>query len=233
MGPTGVSHKHDLRAIGQQAMIERGLLPSFSAAVLGQVRRIEGAAAGAGPEVRDLRDLLWASIDNDDSRDLDQLSVAEPLPNGAVKVLVAITDVDAVVTVDSAIDGHARHNATSVYTAAEIFPMLPERLSTDLTSLNEGQERLAIVKEDAIEGPPDLVVEVLSPSTFYKDLRKKMTAYSQFGVQEYWIVDPETETIEIHARREDKLELARKFSSGESLESALLPGLRLAVSDVF
>ena len=95
------------------------------------------------------------------------------------------------------------------------------------------QERLAIVKEDAIEGPPDLVVEVLSPSTFYKDLRKKMTAYSQFGVQEYWIVDSETETIEIYTRRDDKLQMARKFSSGESLESALLPGLRLAVKGVF
>ena len=93
--------------------------------------------------------------------------------------------------------------------------------------------RLSIVKEDAIEGPPDLVVEVLSPSTFYKDLRKKMTAYSQFGVQEYWIVDPETQTIEIYARRDDKLQLAQKFSSGETVESTLLPGLRLGVRDVF
>ena len=95
------------------------------------------------------------------------------------------------------------------------------------------KDRLGIVKEDAIEGAPDLAVEVLSPSTFYKDLRKKMTAYSQFGVQEYWIVDPETETIEIYARRDDKLQLAKKFSSGESVESALLPGWRLAVKDVF
>jgi Uma2 family endonuclease len=94
------------------------------------------------------------------------------------------------------------------------------------------KERLDIVKEEAIEGPPDLVVEVLSPSTFYKDLRKKMTAYSQFGVQEYWIVDPETETVEIYARRDDKLELAHKFSPGEAVESALLPGWRLAVKDV-
>ena len=93
--------------------------------------------------------------------------------------------------------------------------------------------RLSIVKEEAIEGAPDLVVEVLSPSTFYKDLRKKMTAYSQFGVQEYWIVDPETQTIEIYARRDDKLQLARKFSSGETVASALRPGLRLAVKDVF
>jgi Uma2 family endonuclease len=95
------------------------------------------------------------------------------------------------------------------------------------------QQRLEIVKEEAIEGAPDLVVEVLSPSTFYKDLRKKMTAYSQFGVQEYWIVDPEMQTIEIYTRRDDKLQLAQKFSSGQAVESALLPGLRLAVKDVF
>ena len=93
--------------------------------------------------------------------------------------------------------------------------------------------RLSIVGDDAIEGAPDLVVEVLSPSTFYKDLRKKMTAYSQFGVQEYWIVDPETETVEVYARREEKLQIVRKFSRIESVESALLPGLRLAVKEVF
>jgi len=93
--------------------------------------------------------------------------------------------------------------------------------------------RLSIVGEDAIEGPPDLVVEVLSPSTFYKDLRKKMAAYSQFGVQEYWIVDPETQSIEVYARQDDKLQSARKFSSGETIASALLPGFRLAVKDVF
>ena len=93
--------------------------------------------------------------------------------------------------------------------------------------------RLSIVGEDAIEGAPDLVVEVLSPSTFYKDLRKKMTAYSQFGVQEYWIVDPETQSIEVYARRDEKLQLAQKFSSGETVESALLPGVQLAVNDVF
>src|SRR5205814_1128019 len=87
------------------------------------------------------------SIDNDDSRDLDQLSVSESLPAGAVKIFVAVADVDAVVKKDMAIDQHARHNTTSVYTAAEIFPMLPEKLSTDLTSLNEGVDRLAMVVE--------------------------------------------------------------------------------------
>ena len=105
------------------------------------------AVAESSAPLRDLRSLLWASIDNDDSRDLDQLSVAEPMADGDVKVLIAIADVDASVKQGSAIDDHARANTTSVYTAAEIFPMLPERLSTDLTSLGEGQERLAIVIE--------------------------------------------------------------------------------------
>ena len=95
------------------------------------------------------------------------------------------------------------------------------------------KERLEIVKEEAIEGPPDLVVEVLSPSTFYKDLRKKMWAYSEFGVQEYWIVDPETETVETYARQNEKLEPARRFSSAENVESTLLPGFKLAVKEVF
>ena len=142
--------KNDLQSIAHEAMLQRGLLPDFSPAVLAETNQITHAAAASGAAIRDLRGLLWASIDNDESRDLDQLSVAEPMAGGAVKILVAIADVDALVKKDSAIDGHARTNTTSVYTAAEIFPMLPEKLSTDLTSLGEGQERLAIVMEMAI-----------------------------------------------------------------------------------
>jgi VacB/RNase II family 3'-5' exoribonuclease len=130
-------------------MLERGLLPDFSAAVIAETDAI-GKPAEAAPSIRDLRSLLWVSIDNDDSRDLDQLSVAVPMAGGGVKILVAIADVDAIVKSGSAIDGHARANTTSVYTAAETFPMLPEKLSTDLTSLCENQERLAIVIEMAI-----------------------------------------------------------------------------------
>ena len=149
-GPTA-SSRHDLQIIARRAMLDRGLLPDFDATVLAELGAISGPATTQIPSVRDLRGLLWASIDNDDSLDLDQLSVAEPLAGGQVKVLVAIADVDALVRKASAIDAHAQHNTTSVYTAARIFSMLPERLSTDLTSLGEGQERLAIVIEMVID----------------------------------------------------------------------------------
>jgi exoribonuclease-2 len=128
-------------------MIQRGLLPTFSPAILTETAALANAATDPSPAIRDLRSLLWCSIDNDDSRDLDQLSVADPLSDGAVKILVAVADVDALVKAGGAIDGHARTNTTSVYTAAAIFPMLPEKLSTDLTSLGEGQVRLAIIIE--------------------------------------------------------------------------------------
>ena len=126
-------------------MVQHGLQPDFSAAALEEAARITGPATASDAEIRDLRDLLWASIDNDDSLDLDQLSVAEALAGDEVQILVAIADVDALVAKDSAIDGHAVTNTTSVYTPAKIFPMLPEKLSTNLTSLGEGQERLAMV----------------------------------------------------------------------------------------
>jgi len=150
-------HRHDLRAIARRVMIERGFLPDFAPAVKGEVTRIQAAVAGNDAEARDLRMLLWCSIDNDDSRDLDQLTVAEALPGGTVKILVAIADVDTLVKQGSAIDAHARHNTTSVYTAAEVFPMLPERLSTDLTSLGDGDERPALVVEMAVQENGEVV----------------------------------------------------------------------------
>ena len=136
-----------LRHIAHSVMLKRGLLPDFSATVVAEMTTLGPAPMPHDSAARDLRDLPWASIDNDDSRDLDQLSVARPLADGAVNILIAVADVDAVVEKGSAIDGHAAINTTSVYTAAQIFPMLPERLSTDVTSLAEGQDRLAIVVE--------------------------------------------------------------------------------------
>ena len=143
--------KNLLKALARRAMTERGLLPDFSPRVLAETAAILGPAGPDG-STRDQRGLLWASIDNDDSRDLDQLSVAEPVTGGAVTILVAVADVDATVKQGSAIDEHARANTTSVYTAAETFPMLPVRLSTDLTSLAEDQDRVALVIEMAVAG---------------------------------------------------------------------------------
>jgi VacB/RNase II family 3'-5' exoribonuclease len=136
-----------LRRIARRAMIERGLLPDFSHAALAELDGIRAPADGSSGWPRDMRNLPWASIDNDDSRDLDQLTVAVTMPEGAVKILVAIADVDAIVRQGMAIDDHARQNTTSIYTAAEIFPMLPEKLSTDLTSLGYQEDRPAIVIE--------------------------------------------------------------------------------------
>ena len=144
--PDSGGDRATLAAIARRAMVERGLEPDFPPPALQELAAIS-APAGATDGVRDLRDRLWASIDNDDSRDLDQLTVAEPLAGGRVRILVAVADVDALVRKGSAIDGHASHNTTSVYTPAAIFSMLPEALSTDLTSLNEDQDRLAVIAD--------------------------------------------------------------------------------------
>ncbi len=148
---SGRSERAHLRDLAVAAMRARGLDPAFPPAALAQADALATAPQTTEEPVRDLRSLLWCSIDNDDSRDLDQLSVAQPLGSGTsagdVKVLVAIADVDAGVPKGSPIDVHAALNTVSVYTAAVIFPMLPEKLSTDLTSLADQQERLAVVIE--------------------------------------------------------------------------------------
>lgn len=147
MNATGEQPRAVLQRIARRVMLERGLLPDFSAEALTELGRIQPLAATDGDQARDLRHLLWASIDNDDSRDLDQITVAEAMPGDRIKLLVAVADVDSVVARGSAIDEHARHNTTSVYTAAAIFPMLPAKLSTDITSLGFNAERLVIVVE--------------------------------------------------------------------------------------
>ncbi|HKX40197.1 MAG TPA: ribonuclease catalytic domain-containing protein, partial [Burkholderiaceae bacterium] len=173
----------ELRAIARDAMRQRGLQPDLPAAAQRQLDDIAGPGMERGETIRDLRGLLWCSIDNDDSRDLDQLSVAVPVADadngsrGAMRVLVAIADVDCVVAPDSAIDAHARHNTTSVYTAAGVFPMLPERLSTDLSSLNEHEERLAIVVDMQIDADGTVATQ---GSTVYRALvlNKAQLAYN-------------------------------------------------------
>ncbi len=150
IGPMQNNHRHhrsDLVRIATHVMLERGLQPEFAANVTRQLGGINGPSTETDSAIADLTALLWCSIDNDDSQDLDQLTVCEVLPNGKVKLMVAIADVDALVKKGTPIDGHAQTNTTSVYTSARIFPMLPERLCTDLTSLNAQQDRLALVTE--------------------------------------------------------------------------------------
>ncbi len=144
------SGKNVLERIARRVMTERGFLVDFSEAALNEVNRISQADRRADSPLKDLRNLLWASIDNDDSLDLDQLTVAETLPDKTVKIFVAVADVDALVKKNAAVDEHARQNTTSVYTAGKIFPMLPEKLSTDLTSLNYHEDRPVIVIEAVI-----------------------------------------------------------------------------------
>lgn len=144
----GNRHVRELHELADAAMRARGLLPDFSDAAIRQVRSLAEVVIESGADdIRDLRSLPWSSIDNDDSRDLDQIEYAEPAGAHAVRLLVAIADVDGTVEPSSPVDAHARANTTSVYTAARIYPMLPERLSTDLTSLNPERDRLALVFE--------------------------------------------------------------------------------------
>jgi VacB/RNase II family 3'-5' exoribonuclease len=137
----------DLRARAHQAMLDAGFHPDFSNDVSREIEALKQSTPNVAGAVRDLRSLLWSSIDNDSSRDLDQVEYAEKLPDGTTRLLVGIADVDSSVPKSSATDQHASAETTSVYTGVATFPMLPEALSTDLTSLRDAQERLSIVIE--------------------------------------------------------------------------------------
>jgi VacB/RNase II family 3'-5' exoribonuclease len=143
------SRRIDLQAAAKQVMIENGFEPEFPPQVQLELEELKAHPPKVEPSpiIRDLRSLLWSSIDNDTSRDLDQAEVAERLPNGETKVLVAIADVDAYVRKGSAIDQHAAKETTTVYTGVRNFPMLPEQLSTDVSSLLETGDKLSIVIE--------------------------------------------------------------------------------------
>jgi exoribonuclease-2 len=158
-------------------MLAEGFQPDFSAQVVQQVKALEAqkeplAAEGA----RDLRSVLWSSIDNDTSRDLDQAEAAERV-TGGIRVLVAIADVDRDVPVDSPIDRHAAYETTSVYTGVETFPMLPEELSTGLTSLNENVDRLAVVVEFVVTAEGSI-----SSSGVYRALVRNQAQLTYNGV---------------------------------------------------
>jgi len=144
------ANRTTLREIARKAMISRGLVPDFPAAVFTELQHITLPATHTSATDKDLRHLLWCSVDNNDSLDLDQLSYADQLPGNKVRLLIAIADVDALVQKGSYIDVHASQNTASIYTIAEMFPMLPEKLSTNLTSLSFDADRCAVVVEMVI-----------------------------------------------------------------------------------
>jgi VacB/RNase II family 3'-5' exoribonuclease len=170
----------DLQAIAKQVMLARGFDPDFSPQVPQQLAELKAHPPQVAPggDIRDLRNLLWSSIDNDTSRDLDQIEVAERLSNGDVKVLIGIADVDAFVAKHSPIDEHAAQETTSVYTGVRIFPMLPEELSTGTTSLLEGGDKLSVV----IEFTADAAGTVSSSNVYRAIVRNKaQLAYNAVG----------------------------------------------------
>jgi VacB/RNase II family 3'-5' exoribonuclease len=141
------SPQFDLQAVAKQSMIAHGFLPDFTPDVEAQANALLSHPSPAGASSKDLRALLWSSIDNDTSRDLDQIEFCERLDDKTVRVLVGIADVDALASCESPIDLHAQREATTVYTGVRTFPMLPEQLSTGITSLLENEDRLAVVVE--------------------------------------------------------------------------------------
>ena len=152
-----MSHPHfDLAAAARQAMTERGFEPEFPPAVAQQLDQLRRNPPQPPASARDLRSLLWSSIDNDTSRDLDQIEYVEALPNGSQRVLIGIADVDAFVPKGSPIDQHAMRETTTVYSGVHNFSMLPEELSTGSTSLLEGQERAALVIEFTVDAQANI-----------------------------------------------------------------------------
>ena len=170
----------DLQATAKQVMLAHGFEPDFPPQVAQQLAALKKHPPQVTPggDLRDLRNLLWSSIDNDTSKDLDQIEVAEGLPNGNIKVLIAIADVDAFVPKGSPIDEHAAKETTSLYTGVRIFPMLPEELSTGTTSLLENADKLSVV----IEFTVDAAGSVGSSSVYKAIVRNKaQLAYNGVG----------------------------------------------------
>ena len=146
------SNHFNLKAAAHATMLEHGFQPDFPAEAAAELQSIEAQPAlPPAPGAKDLRGLLWSSIDNDTSKDLDQIEWAEQLPDGRIRVLVGVADVDARVAKGTALDKHAASETTSVYTGVTVFPMLPTELSEGLTSLNENQDRVAVVVEYCVD----------------------------------------------------------------------------------
>ena len=195
----------DLQAAARQIMLEHGFEPDFPPEVPQQLADLKAHPPQVAPggDIRDLRQLLWSSIDNDTSRDLDQIEVAERLPTGEIKVLVGIADVDAFVRQQSPIDGHAAKETTTVYTGIGNFPMLPEDLSTGASSLLENGDKLSVVIEFVVAADGSV-----NSSDVYRAIVRNQAqlAYDSVGA---WLEDkgPAPSKVEASAGLQAQLKL--------------------------
>lgn len=205
------NHRADLSTIAAWAMYSRGLEPEFPDAVLQQLSRFSGPAQESDAGIRDLTGLPWCSIDNDDSRDLDQLTAIEPIKNGAMRVFVAVADVDGLVKKNTPIDEHARLNTTSVYTSARVFSMLPERLCTDLTSLNPDQDRLALINEMAFSDDGVLVTSSIYRAVVRNKCKLAYDAVSAWIEGEGELPEPARRVAGMNTQLRMQDELAQKL----------------------
>ena len=173
----------DLQAIAKEIVQQRGFQPDFPPQVQQQLAELKAHPPQISPkgDIRDVRNLLWSSIDNDTSRDLDQIEVAETLPNGDVKIMIGIADVDSFVAKNTPIDQHAARETTTVYAGVRNFPMLPEQLSTGQSSLLENQDCLAVVIEFVVDSGGS----VKSPSVYRAVVRNK--AQLQYNSAGAWL----------------------------------------------
>ena len=212
----------DLQATAKQVMQQHGFEPDFPAPALAQLASLKGQPENPpSPDVRDMRNLLWSSIDNDTSRDLDQIEVAERVFNGDIRIMVGIADIDAFVAKLTPIDQHAAHETTTVYTGICNFPMLPEQLSTGATSLLEDQNRLAVVIEFVVDSAGDL-----KSSDVYRAMvrNKAQLQYNSVGA---WLEGNSAPPSKVAASAElqDQLKLqsdvAQKLKSQRFLHGAL------------
>jgi len=212
----------DLQATAKQVMQQHGFEPDFPAPALAQLASLKGQPENPpSPDVRDMRNLLWSSIDNDTSRDLDQIEVAERVSNGDIRIMVGIADIDAFVAKLTPIDQHAAHETTTVYTGICNFPMLPEQLSTGATSLLEDQNRLAVVIEFVVDSAGNL-----KSSDVYRALvrNKAQLQYNSVGA---WLEGNSGSPSKVAASAElqDQLKLqsdvAQKLKSQRFLHGAL------------
>ena len=186
----------DLEAAARQSMIDHGFEPDFPPQVALDLAALTAHPPQPDSTAQDLRHLLWSSIDNDTSHDLDQVEYAERLPDGSVRVLIGIADVDAYVPKGSAIDEHAATQTVTVYTGLRTFPMLPEELSTGLTSLLEGKDRVCMITEFELSAANSLTSSRIYPAIVKN---KAQLAYNSVGA---WLDAKESAPPKIAASHE-------------------------------